>query len=667
MKHYFTLSEDLILTPVEEFDYFTQNSVGTQFLTVKPDGWTLGEGETLSVAFERVDGTMKLDPILMGKAREWNIYFTIMPTEVMLNDGAWKMCIYKRLNYNSNTGMADVQEVGETFTFDVVRTITDDSGNAVTKYDLANLMQFQRDIENGLYAARGLYPWTEGFVYGKNELAFYAQITGRELGAFVRSKVDENIYVPYDENGNLDSTHWEEMVNFNNVTEKFWSEINSLVEGVEETVDAAIAARDLAEEYANRARNVVGELNDYTHNLLKYVTELPDISEAEERRIYAVVTDASRNIFTLFVVENGSWRMIGGANIMANGQREYVFTLTRGSANWVSNIQTVTIPEWDKDFYVELYPDKESAAVYVNCGVRAILDQNTGQITFACRTVPNVNLAVVVKVRIEFNLETPEYYTVTQTEDRLTAERNLRVTAEAELDGKISQTNSDVDSLREAFISEQHHRGYVEKNADVLALSGNENDYAWSAESGTVWIFGAYGTEGAVGWHDSGKKIPNQTVLPATMSPLMDGKAAVGSSKKYAPEDHRHPTDTTRASAADLSEETQAREAGDAALDGRITANSGRLDQIVDGTTVVGKAEADEDGNRIKDTYARKDEIPQGGGSTGGTGLNIVSLSENADGTLSLFTSEQGGGAQVVAVTYNPDGTASLLVLREQG
>lgn len=36
-------------------------------------------------------------------------------------------------------------------------------------------------------------------------------------------------------------------------------------------------------------------------------------------------------------------------------------------------------------------------------------------------------------------------------------------------------------------------------------------------------------------------------VDPATATPLMDGTAAVGTSTKYAREDHRHPTDTTRA------------------------------------------------------------------------------------------------------------------------
>ena len=40
--------------------------------------------------------------------------------------------------------------------------------------------------------------------------------------------------------------------------------------------------------------------------------------------------------------------------------------------------------------------------------------------------------------------------------------------------------------------------------------------------------------------------------LPATAAPLMDGTAAVGTSAKLARQDHRHPTDTSRASAASV-------------------------------------------------------------------------------------------------------------------
>ena len=40
--------------------------------------------------------------------------------------------------------------------------------------------------------------------------------------------------------------------------------------------------------------------------------------------------------------------------------------------------------------------------------------------------------------------------------------------------------------------------------------------------------------------------------LPATANPLMDGTVQVGSATKYAREDHRHPTDTSRAAQSDL-------------------------------------------------------------------------------------------------------------------
>lgn len=41
--------------------------------------------------------------------------------------------------------------------------------------------------------------------------------------------------------------------------------------------------------------------------------------------------------------------------------------------------------------------------------------------------------------------------------------------------------------------------------------------------------------------------VATATVPPATVAPLMDGAAAVGTTTKYAREDHRHPTDTTLA------------------------------------------------------------------------------------------------------------------------
>lgn len=47
----------------------------------------------------------------------------------------------------------------------------------------------------------------------------------------------------------------------------------------------------------------------------------------------------------------------------------------------------------------------------------------------------------------------------------------------------------------------------------------------------------------------SSPKFTDTTYTPASANPLMDGTVAVGTSVKYAREDHRHPTDTSRASA----------------------------------------------------------------------------------------------------------------------
>jgi uncharacterized protein YktA (UPF0223 family) len=53
------------------------------------------------------------------------------------------------------------------------------------------------------------------------------------------------------------------------------------------------------------------------------------------------------------------------------------------------------------------------------------------------------------------------------------------------------------------------------------------------------------------------------TISPATAAPSMDGTAAVGSSAKYAREDHVHTHDTSKLSKSDVSVETQ----GDGTVD----------------------------------------------------------------------------------------------------
>ena len=140
MEHIFKLTSDLKLIADEEAS-FDQNSIGTEYFSAKLDGWSLGDNEALLVAFEKEeqDKTVTLAPILMCKECGLNLYFSLMPDEVMKLVGEWSACIYKIFNYDKDTDSGDVQKVGEKFFFTVAPTIFDASGKVLTKYDVATM------------------------------------------------------------------------------------------------------------------------------------------------------------------------------------------------------------------------------------------------------------------------------------------------------------------------------------------------------------------------------------------------------------------------------------------------------------------------------------------------------------------------------------------------
>jgi hypothetical protein len=106
---------------------------------------------------------------------------------------------------------------------------------------------------------------------------------------------------------------------------------------------------------------------------------------------------------------------------------------------------------------------------------------------------------------------------------------------------------SHVDGLITQIEREAHFRGYVSTNAKILALNGTPNDFAYSAESGTKWIYDELN-----GWQNSGTPVPDQLTPASDSTPLMNGKASPGAESSYARGDHRHPTDTTRASVTEF-------------------------------------------------------------------------------------------------------------------
>lgn len=119
----------------------------------------------------------------------------------------------------------------------------------------------------------------------------------------------------------------------------------------------------------------------------------------------------------------------------------------------------------------------------------------------------------------------------------------------AYLDEKTAVIKSDIEGIQKQIKNEAHFKGYLATNAKIKALTATPNDFAYSAESGTKWI---YDTNN--GWVDSGVKVPNDPIPASETTPLINGVASVGEEEAYARGDHRHPTDTTRASVGELNE-----------------------------------------------------------------------------------------------------------------
>lgn len=117
------------------------------------------------------------------------------------------------------------------------------------------------------------------------------------------------------------------------------------------------------------------------------------------------------------------------------------------------------------------------------------------------------------------------------------------------IDEKTTIIATDIEGLQKQLNEEAHFRGYLSTNAKIQALEATPNDFAYSAESGTKWVYDAEN-----GWQDTGKVVPDQLTPPSDAIPLINGKASPGVATEYARGDHRHPTDTTRASVEELNE-----------------------------------------------------------------------------------------------------------------
>lgn len=122
-------------------------------------------------------------------------------------------------------------------------------------------------------------------------------------------------------------------------------------------------------------------------------------------------------------------------------------------------------------------------------------------------------------------------------------------TAISDLDVRTTQNENDIESLQSAITNAENFRGYYRTTIEITTLpNSTPGDYAWNAETGTVWIY-----DGSVpSWTDSTNPIPSGAVSPSDTLPLQDGEANAGESTSYSRGDHVHPSDPTKAGIEDL-------------------------------------------------------------------------------------------------------------------
>ncbi|KAA6363149.1 MAG: hypothetical protein EZS28_041324, partial [Streblomastix strix] len=121
---------------------------------------------------------------------------------------------------------------------------------------------------------------------------------------------------------------------------------------------------------------------------------------------------------------------------------------------------------------------------------------------------------------------------ITTLEQEVNVIQQTLGTATQDIGGLQQQINEINDELNR----QTHFRGYYLLNTDIQNLPNSANgDFAFSAESGTVWMYDQ-------NWYNSGDIVPDQVTPASDAIPLVDsGTGVAGTSNEYSRGDHKHP------------------------------------------------------------------------------------------------------------------------------
>lgn len=344
---------------------------------------------------------------------------------------------------------------------------------------LTALSQLQSQLNNGSYAARAFYWWIDTYTYGMNEITFYPLGT---YGALVRSLTLNNTgNSPYDENGDINSEYWQELVDFNRVLTAEESAAQSAAESAASAAAAAESAQNAAQSETNAAQSEQNaaqsetnaaqseqnaaqseqnaaqseleahnsavaaeqsatdaaesakEVIDYLGKTTEFVSELPE--EGDPNLLY-FVAGGDNNLFSIWVWEDGQWKQLGATNLVLNNINYYLSALS--ADGWENNRQTISLDGLTADDGVDISPSKGYSDEYIMYGIVPV-EIVDGGIVFNCTTVPPASIALIINVTKQQSIPTAdEYYTKNQTDGLITQEEQAREAADEALQEKIT-------------------------------------------------------------------------------------------------------------------------------------------------------------------------------------------------------------------------------------
>lgn len=504
------------------------------------------------------------------------------------------------------------------------------------------------DLRNGFFAARAIFAWNAAYAYGANEIAYYP---AGEHGALVRSLHADNTQPPYTADGALNSAHWAEELNFAAVSEQY--------------LGAVQAEADRAEEAADRAQLLAERLASVLDKDVLLVDELP--ASPQEDALYLLAGEGDA-LFELWIYD-GEWVSFGGADIVLNTTGFHSGTLTQGG--WSGGRQTVAVADIAAEDAVYAVPEDGYAAAYLAAGIRAA-ECADGGVVFTCKSPPSQDIRVslaVTKRQDAPRVSVEGYYTKEEADSALSAEASARSQADLALGGRIDSLLSGGTPVARAT------------NADAATTATNAT-HAASADTATKAsqdasgndIAATYATKaelsGAGGGNfDGNGTYPNLSVGQATHAASADNAAHADSADTATTATNAAHADsadtaTTATSAASAVKASQDGSGNDiAATYVKQSDVQLSLQQLQNGTIVVGRATGDASGNDIAATYATKEEVQgAGGGSFNASGSYPDLVAGTANFALQAdqaVYASSAGSAEFAEIAFQADAATS--------